>query len=149
MGWLYSLILLDSGAKRYSLKVSTHNPVPVNIHRLGICFISHRDLYLFSYRPGGIYSDSNCYSYLLSPTAPAPSSSCIGEQVARFATPFRPDLLTQKERIVKQLAASSGSSSTSGWVAPTTTLPVSPPPLARGTEEGTLGSLPRPKGKQR
>ena len=24
MGWLYSLILLDSGAKRYSLKVSTH-----------------------------------------------------------------------------------------------------------------------------
>ena len=116
MGWLYYLILLDSGAKRYSLKVSTHNPVLVNIHSLGICFIRYRDLYLFSYRPVGIYSDSNCFSYLLSPTAPAPSSRCIGEQVARFDRPFeaRPVDPVRRE-LFKQLTATSGSSSTSGW----------------------------------
>ena len=128
MGWSYYLILLGGGAKRYSLKVSTHNPVSVNVHSLEICLISYRDFYLFSYRPVGMYSDSNCFSYLLSPTAPAPRSRCIGEQVARFARPFeaRPVDPARRE-LYKQLAASSGSSSTSGWVAPTTTLPVSPP----------------------
>ena len=120
------------------------------MHSLGICLLSYRDLYLFSCRLVGMYSDSNCFSYLLSPTAPAPHSRCIGGQVARFARPFesRPVDPIRRE-VYRQLAASSGSSSTSGWVAPTSTLPVSPPPLARGTEEGTLESVPKPKGKRR
>ena len=125
-----------------------HNSVPVNIHNLGSCLLSYRDLYLFSYRVVGMYSDINCCSCLLFPTAPAPHTRCIGGQVARFARPFesRPVDPVRRE-YYKQLAASCGSSSTSGWVTPTGTLPVSPPPLAKGTEEAS-GPVPRPKGRR-
>ena len=124
--------------------------LPVDMHSLGIYLLSYRDLYMFSCRLVGMNSDGNCFPYLLSPTAPAPRSRCIGSQVARFARPFesRPVDPVRRE-VFQQLAASSGTSSTSGWVAPITTPPVSPPPLARGTEEGTTASVPRPKGKRR
>ena len=56
---------------------------------------------------------------------------------------------SSRDPVFRQLAASSGTSSTSGWVAPITTLPVSPPPLEKGHEEGTIASVPKPKGKRR
>ena len=138
--------MLGDTASRYPLITL----LPVDMHNLGIYLLSYRDLYMFSCRLVGMNSDGKCFPYLLSPTAPAPRSRCIGSQVARFARPFesRPvDPVRQK--VFRQLAASSGTSSTSGWVAPTTTLPVSPPPLVRGTEEGTNASVPKPKGKRR
>ena len=95
-------------------------------------------------------SDGNCCPYLLSPTAPAPRTRCIGGQVTRFARPFesRPADPVRRE-VYRQLAAVSGSASPAGWVAPTATLPVTPPPLERGTEEGTLQSVAKRKGKRR
>ena len=121
--------MLGDTASRYPLITL----LPVNMHSLGIYLLSYRDLYMFSCRPVGIYLDGNCFPYLLSPTAPAPHSRCIGNQVARFARPFesRPVDPVRRE-VFRQLAASSGTSSTSGWVALTITLPVSPPPLVRG-----------------
>ena len=105
---------------------------------------------MLSYRTVGMKSDGNCCPCLLSPTAPAPRTRCIGSQVARFARPFesRPADPVRRE-VLRQLAATSGTASTSGWVAPIATLPVPPPPLERGTEEDTLQSVPKPKGKRR
>ena len=138
--------MLGDTASRYPLITL----LPVDMHSLVIYLLSYRDLYMFSCRLVGMNSDGNCFPYLLSPTAPAPRSRCIGSQVARFPRLFesRPVDPIRRE-VFRQLAASSGSSSTSGWVAPITTLPVSPPPLARGTEEGTTASVPKPKGKRR
>ena len=81
---------------------------------------------------------------------PHPCTRCIGGQVAHFARPFesRPADPIRRE-VYRQLAAISGSSSSAGWVAPIATLPVTPPPLERGTEEGTLQSVPKRKGKRR
>ena len=98
----------------------------------------------------GICEDSNVCSCLPSPTAPAPRSRCIGEQVARFARPFesRPVDPVRRELFRRLAAVPRGISSTSGWVAPAAPLPVSPPPLARGTEDGTSARVPVPKGKR-
>ena len=108
----------------------------VDMHSLGIYLLSYRDFYMFSYRTVGMILDGNCSPFLLSPTAPAPRTRCLGNQVARFARPFevRPVDSVRRE-IFRQLAVASGTSSTSGWVAPTTTLLTTPPPLERGTEE--------------
>ena len=43
---------------------------------------------MLSCRTVGMKSDGNCCPYLLSPTAPAPRTRCIVDQVARFARPF-------------------------------------------------------------
>ena len=138
------MVVLGDTASRYPLITL----LPVDMHSLGIYLLSYRDLYMFRCRLVGMNSDGNCFLYLLSPTAPAPRSRCIGSQVARFARPFKSRPVDPIRReVFRQLAASSGTSSTSGWVAPITTLPVSPPPLARGTEEGTTASVPKPKGK--
>ena len=44
--------------------------------------------YLFSYRTVGLRIDGNPCPYLLSPTAPAPRTRCLGQTVTRFATLF-------------------------------------------------------------
>ena len=67
-----------------AIRFYTHNLVPVNMHYRDL-FVSYRELLLASCRPVGICEDSNVCSCLLSPTAPAPRSRYIGEQVARFA----------------------------------------------------------------
>ena len=123
------MVVLGDTSSRYPLITL----LPVDMHSLGIYLLSYRDLYMFSYRTVGMNSDGKCFPYLLSPTAPAPRTRCIGSQVARFARPFesRPVDPVRRE-VFRQLAASSGTSSTSSWVAPITTLPVSPPPLERG-----------------
>ena len=62
--------------------------LPVDTHSLGIYLLSYRDFYMFSYKTVGMISDGNCSPFLLSPTAPAPRTRCLGSQVARFARPF-------------------------------------------------------------
>ena len=121
-----------------AIRFYTHNPVPVNMHYRDL-FVSYRELLLASCRPVGICEDSNVCSCLLSPTAPAPRSRCIGEQVARFARPLesRPVDPVRRELYRWLAATPSGISSTSGWVAPAAPLPVSPILLAGGTEDGT------------
>ena len=44
--------------------------------------------YMLSYRTVGLKIDGNFCPYLLSPTAPAPRTRCLGKSVARFARPF-------------------------------------------------------------
>ena len=43
--------------------------------------------YMLSYRTVGLKIDGNLCPYLLSPTAPAPRTRCLGQSVARFARP--------------------------------------------------------------
>ena len=97
-------------------------------------------LYMLSYRTVGMEIDGNCCPYLLSPTAPAPRTRCIGDSVARFARPFesRPADTVRRE-LFRQLANHPGPS---GWVAPTATLQATPRPLERATET----SFPRVTG---
>ena len=87
---------------------------------------------MFSYRTVGLFVDGNCCPYLLSPTAPAPRTRCLGKSVARFAKPFesRPADTVRRE-LYKQLATQPGNS---GWIAPTAALPATPRPLERVTE---------------
>ena len=89
-------------------------------------------LYMFSYRTVGMKIDGNCCPYLLSPTAPAPCTRCLGSSVAHFAKPFesRPADTVRRE-LFKQLATQPGQS---GWIAPTATLSANPHPLERATE---------------
>ena len=44
--------------------------------------------YVLSYRTVGLKIDGNLCPYLLSPTAPAPRTRCLGQSVARFASLF-------------------------------------------------------------
>ena len=44
--------------------------------------------YLLSYRTVGLRFDGNLCPYLLSPTAPAPRTRCLGQSVAHFASLF-------------------------------------------------------------
>ena len=87
---------------------------------------------IFSYRTMGLFIDGNCCPYLLSPTAPAPRTRCLGRSVARFARPFesRPADTVRRE-LYKQLATQPGNS---GWIAPTAALSATPRPLERATE---------------
>ena len=88
--------------------------------------------YMLSYRTVGLKIDGNFCPYLLSPTAPAPRTRCLGKSVARFAQPFesRPADSVRRE-LYKQLATQPGNS---GWIAPTAALPATPRPLERATE---------------
>ena len=97
-------------------------------------------LYMISYRTVGMKIDGNCCPFLLSPTAPAPRTMCIGDSFARFAQPFksRPADTVRRE-LFRQLANQPGPS---GWIALTATLLATPCPLERATET----SFPRVKG---
>ena len=76
-------------------------------------------------------------------SAPAPRTRCLGDLVARFAKPFesRPTDPVRRE-IFRQLASSAGTSSSSGWVAPTALLSSTPRPLERATEGSSSRALP-------
>ena len=93
---------------------------------------------MLSCRTVGVKTDGNFCPYLLSPTAPAPRTRCIGDQVARFAQPFesRPADSVRRE-VFRQLASRPGPSASSGWVAPSATLPATARPLERATEESS------------
>ena len=151
IGWLYIylicwLVVLGDTASRYPLITL----LPVDMHSLGIYLLSYRDFYMFSYRTVGMNSDGNCSPCLLSPTAPAPCTRCIGSQVARFARPFesRPADPVRRE-VFRQLAANCGTKSMFGWVAPTTTLLTTPPPLERGMEERASRIVPSKSKRKR
>ena len=120
--------------------------------------------------------DSNCCSFLLSPTAPTPRTKVIGESVARFAQPFESSFLLSptaptprtkvigesvarfaqpfesrpadpvRREVFRQLAAHPDTASTSGWVTPSSFLPATPPPLQKGSEESSSRPVP-PKAK--
>ena len=94
--------------------------------------------------------DSNCCAFLLSPTAPTPRTKVIGDPVAHFARPFesRPVDPVRRE-IFRQLVARPDSASSSGWVPPSSLLPVTPPPLQRGAEDRASGVVPCPRRGKR
>ena len=98
---------------------------------------------MLSCRTVGVKIDGNSCPYLLSPTAPAPRTRCVGDSVARFARPFesRPTDSIRRE-VFRQLASRPGPSASSGWVAPSATLPATPHPLERATEKSS--SRPEP-----
>ena len=95
---------LGSTANRYShitlLQGNIHSYRNFVLLAIGI-------LYMLSYRTVGLKIDGNCCPYLLSPTAPAPRTRCIGDSVARFARPFesRPADTVRRE-LFRQLAQS-------------------------------------------
>ena len=142
------MLLLESTASRYPL-----------ITLLQEGFHSCRDfiplaigvLYMLSCRTVGVKKDGNFCPYLLSPTTPAPRTRCIGDSVARFARPFesRPADPVRRE-VFRQLASSSSSSTSTGWVAPKATISAPPRPLDRATEESSSRAVPlRPEAKRR
>ena len=106
----------------------------------------------------GLRIDGNPCPYLLSPTAPAPRTRCLGQSVARFATLFGAGLEpfwspvwslfgaflepclelfgaflepTWSRELYNQLATQPGPL---GCIAPTATLQATPRPLKRATE---------------
>ena len=87
---------------------------------------------LLSYRTVGLRFDGNLCPYLLSPTAPAPRTRCLGKSVARFKRPFesRPADSVRRE-LYLQLASQPGNS---GWIAPSAALSATPRPLERAHE---------------
>ena len=89
--------------------------------------------YLLSYRTVGLRFDGNLCPYLLSPTAPAPRTRCLGQSVARFKRPFesRPADSVRRE-LYQQLASQPHSS---GWIAPSVALSSTPRPLERAHED--------------
>ena len=95
-------------------------------------------------------TDSNCCSFSLSPTAPVPHTKVIGDPVARFSRPFesRPTDPVRQE-VFLQLAANRDTASTSGWVTPSATLPVTPPPLQKGTEGSATRVVPTKHKRKR
>ena len=88
--------------------------------------------YVLSYRTVGLKIDGNFCPYLLSPTAPAPRTRCLGRSVARFKRPFesRPADSVRRE-LYQQLASQPGNS---GWIAPTAAISATPRPLERAQE---------------
>ena len=128
----------------------------ITLLRIGIYspwnyLLSYRDFCVLSFRTVGVKLDGNCCPYLLSPTVSAPHTRCLGSQVARFARPFE-SLPTDpiRREVYRQLAANNSTASLSGWVAPSTTLSVTPPPLERGTEESAPSKVPsKIKGKRK
>ena len=80
----------------------------------------------------GLRIDGNPCPYLLSPTAPAPRTKCLGQSVARFKRPFesRPADSVRRE-LYQQLTLQPGNS---GWIAPTAAISATPRPLDRAEE---------------
>ena len=150
--WLHLiLILLDTVAKGTASRYPLMTLLRIGIHSHRNYLLSYRDFCVLSYRTVGVKIDGNCCPYLLSPTVSAPRTRCLGSQVARFARPFesRPTDPIRRE-VYQQLAANNSTASSSGWVAPSTTLAVTPPPLEKGTEESVPRIVPsKPKGKRK
>ena len=142
--WLHLiLILLDTVTKGTASRHPLITLLRIGIHSPRNYLLSYRDFCVLSFRTVGVKLDSNCCPYLLSPTVSAPRTRCLGSQVARFARPFesRPTDPIRRE-VYWQLAANNSPASSSGWVAPSATLSVTPPPLERGTEESAPSKVP-------
>ena len=88
--------------------------------------------YVLSHRTVGLKVDGNFCPYLLSPTAPAPRTRCLGQSVARFKRPFesRPADSVRRE-LYEQLDLQPGNS---GWIAPMAAITANPRPLDRAEE---------------
>ena len=96
---------------------------------------------MLSSRTVGVKIDGNCCPYLLSPTAPAPRTRCIGDSVARFARPFesRPTDSIKRE-VFRQLASKPGPSVSSGWIAPHSHASSHSSPIGKGHRRELLSS---------
>ena len=88
--------------------------------------------YLFSYWTVGLRIDGNPCPYLLSPTAPAPRTKCLGQSVARFQRPFESRPADPVRRVQYQQLALRPCNS--GWIAPTAANIATPRPLDRAEE---------------
>ena len=121
----------------------------VNIHSWD-CLFSYRDLYLLAVGLWG-YTQIVILFLLLSPQLQHHALGALEVKSLTLRGPLSRIQLTLSDKSClggwrqRRVAPVSPQ----GWVAPSTTLPVSPPPLARGTEEGTSARVPRPKGKRR
>ena len=150
--WLHLILILwDTVTKGTASGYPLIALLRIGIHSPRNYLLSYRDFCVLSFRTVGVKLNSNCCPYLLSPTVSAPRTKCLGSQVAHFAGPFesRPTDPIRRE-VYQQLAANSSTASSPGWVAPSATLSVTPPPLEKGTEESATGQVPsKPKGKRR
>ena len=90
------------------------------------------------------------FSYLLSPTAPAPRTRCLGSMVARFARPFeaRP-VDPARQKSFSQLLESCTAATTLGWFAPTGCTATVPPPLDQGLKECSESPIPSVKKRRK
>ena len=90
------------------------------------------------------------FSYLLSPTAPAPRTRCLGSTVARFARPFeaRP-VDPPRQKSYSQLLESCTAATTLGWLAPTGCSATVPPPLDPGWEDCSESPIPSVKKRKK
>ena len=81
-------------------------------------------------------------------SAPAPRSICIGTPVAHFDRPFesRP-VDSVRQEVFRQLAANTGSATSSGWIAPSGMLLKSPRPL-QPCQETSTERVPRRKARK-
>ena len=84
--------MLRDTASRYPLITL----LPVNMHSLGIYLLSYRDLYLFSCRLVGMYSDGNCFSYYL-PQLQQHAPGVLGVRSLALLAPSSRDQLTRYE----------------------------------------------------
>ena len=120
------------------LGISAINYPPItllqeDIHRVrNDMLLAIGTLYLFSYRTVGLRIDGNPFPYLLSPTAPAPRTKCLGRSVARFKRPFESRPADPVRRVLYQQLALQPSNS--GWIAPTAAITATPRPLDRAEE---------------
>ena len=134
--WL--VVCVSAAVVLLSLGISAIICPPMTLLQEGIH--SFRDIMLLaigtfcvlSYRTVGLRFDGNLCPYLLSPTAPAPRTRCLGKSVARFKRPFesRPADSVRRE-LYHQLASQPGNL---GWIAPTAALSATPRPLERAHE---------------
>ena len=96
-------------------------------------------------------SDGNCCLAYCLPQLPHHAPGVSEARSLALLVPFeaRPVDPVRRE-VFRQLAETSGTASTSGWVAPSATLPTTPPPLERSTEKSASRTLPsKSKGKRK
>ena len=104
--------------------------------------LSHRDNLPASNRLWAYREVVMGFSYLLSPTAPAPRTRCLGSTVARFARPFESRPVDPVRRECYRQLAENYTAVTTGWLAPSGYLATTPPPLDQGQEERSQSYLP-------
>ena len=101
-------------------------------------------LYMISYRTVGMKTDGYFCPYLLSPTAPAPHTRCIGDVSLALLATFEANQQTTPERGPQEAG-----SSTRPCNAPSATPAAKPRPLQRVIERCSPPAMPtKLKGKQ-
>ena len=113
--------------------------------------LSHRDNLPASNRLWAYRKVVMGFSYLLSPTAPAPCTRCLGSTVARFARPFEARPVDPARREASsQLVENHIAATTLGWIAPTGYSATVPLPLEQGWEDCSESPIaPVKKSKKR